>query len=249
LNLNQTSNSLSVLSSLPCFLPSRGRRRVKAAGHAPCSPRAPSLAPPRSLSASPRGAISLHARRGLPSACHGDERAEQCRAPFPQPARALAWLFPLPLLRKRVSSLPLCSPPCSTRRAEPSAASRAAAACHLRRPSLGSRGAPSSGLPRAHPTPQLAPPPSVGAPRPTRRRPSPPERRRRKPSPPPAASLRGAARSGHPSPNRGHPEVELALLLLFPHFFPASGEPPRRIPAARPSSVSQTSQGPTVRRR
>ena len=171
------------------------------------------------LARTPRTAVGVPRRR--------TSRPVPCTI-FPQPARALAWLSSLPLLRKRVSSLPLCSPPCSTRRAEPSAASRAAAACHLRRPSLGSRGAPSSGLPRAHPTPQLAPPPSVGAPRPTRRRPSPPERRRRKPSPPPAAPLRGAAASDLLPANQGHPEVRLSPLYLFPHISLAAGEQKHR---------------------
>ena len=107
-------------------------------------------------------------------------------------------------------------------------------------------GAPSSGLPRAQPTPQLAPSRSAGAPRPARRRPSPPERRRRRPSPPAATPLRGAALSGHPSSNQSHPEVELILLLLFPHRALAADEPKRRNPATTASSVSNPSQGPRV---
>ena len=130
------------------------------------------------IARTPRTAVGVPRRR--------TSRPVSCTI-FPQPARALAWLSSLPLLRKRVSSLPLCSPPCSTRRAEPSAASRAAAACHLRRPSLGSRGAPSSALSRAPQTPQPVPPRRPETPAPGHPLLFPLERRRRRFSPPPAA--------------------------------------------------------------
>jgi len=84
--------------------------RVKAAGHAPC-PAVPRPWFSRSLSASPRGAISLRARRGRPSTRHGDEHAEPCRAPLRRSLAPSALLSSLPFA-SQTSPLPL--PPLSS---------------------------------------------------------------------------------------------------------------------------------------
>ena len=101
LNLNQFNLSLyslfSLSSSLPCSLPSRGRRRVKAAGHAPCSHRAPSLA-------GPDASRPLHA--ALPPCAH----AEDCRrrATATNEPSSAVHQFPSPLAPSPGSPPSLC---------------------------------------------------------------------------------------------------------------------------------------------
>ena len=214
---------------------SRGRRRSRppATRRFLAAPR-PKLS--RSFLASPRVADPPRARRGWPPRRHGD--AVTTRRPRLAPASRLDRLEP-PLELRDVPDLPshLLSSIAPLR--APPFAWNGRCRHHGRRRPIGSRGAPSSGLPRAHSTPQLASSPSAGTPRPTRRRPSPPERRRRKPSPPPAAPLRGAVASDLLPANQGHPEVRLSPLYLFPNLAPTAGASPRRILARPPSSVLQ----------
>ena len=106
-------------------------------------------------------------------------------------------------------------------------------------PSPCSRGAPTSGLPSSKLSPGIAPRPPPEAHRPLHCSPSPtgaPPRRNR---PPPAAALRGAADSEHPSHHRDLLRLRLDLLSLFPNFSPTSGASPRRktAPETLPCSV------------
>jgi len=179
----------------------------------------------------------VRARRGPPSKRHGD--AVSLRP------TALALSLAQDRLDHSTSSQTSLSssPPCSERESQlhaPLSAWNGRRRHHARRRPLARRRAHPSTHSRAQHHPQLASLPLTGAPRPARRR---------RQTPPPELLLRGAAASSRPAPNRAHPWVPLDAVTLFPHFPHAPGEPPRRNPAARPSSVSQTSQGPAVRRR
>jgi len=166
-------------------------------------------------------------RRRTPSPCSAAAPlSHRCSSrPHPLPSQFEFLLFP----SSRKCQGPSSSPPL------PRAGVAGAMAASLR----AHRGAPTPGRPPSKSATLPSSPRSQEAPRPEPASNPPPERCHHRAPPPSAACSRGAAASGRPSPNRDHPQVALASLVL-PHPFLAAGKHPIagiELPSASPVSV------------
>ena len=233
---------LCSLSPLPCLAP--GRAEPPAARRPPGQ-----VAPPATWFAQTGHPNPLDlatwrhpvcARRGPPTKRHGD--AMRCRPTASALSLAQARLEPSREHHNALTPLSFL-PERESQPHAPLSSWNGRRRHHARRRPLARRGAHPSTLSRAKPTPQPPSLPSTGTPRPARRRPGPLDRRRRRQPPPPPLLLRGAAASGRPAPNRGHPEVALAALMVLPLFPLAAGRRRRRNPASRRLPCSDVRPG------
>ena len=165
-------------------------------------------------------------RRRTPSPCLAAAPLPRCCSshPHPLPSQFEFLIFP----SSRKCQGPSSSPPL------PRAGVTGAMAASLRP----HRGAPTPDHPPSKPATLPPSPRSQEAPRPEPASNPPPECCHHRAPPPSAACSRGAAASGRPSPNRDHPQVALASLVLPHPFLTAGKHPIARIELPSTSSVS-----------